>query len=534
MSDPDVLVAGAGPVGLTMAAELLRHGVGCRIVDRLAEPTGWVKAVGIQPRTLEMWDDWGIAREAIDDGLWMRGQIVYMDGSEVQRIDLAVPDGTFGFLALPQDRVERLLLRRLERLGGRVERPRELRSFEQDADGVTAAFDDGPVRTGYLVGCDGAHSAVRRGLGLSFEGDAFPEEYMLGDVEIDWSQPEGYGLRFLAKAPDGSPDILVAIPLPGHRRYRISMLAAPELRSDTIAEHGIATDSAGPSLEQLQAVVDRLVPGRPAIGNLRWSSVFRISHRIVDRYAVGRAFVCGDAAHIHPPTGAQGANTGMQDAYNLAWKLALAVRGLAAPALLDSYDAERRPVGEEVVGRTVRAARTQSLVDAGDQYRAALMREGQLLVGYPDSPLVGAVADGGATAGPAPGDRAPDVDGLAREGVGFPVRLHELLRGTAHVALVHVDAPLDEAAALEVERVARALADRCAGALRSYVIVRGDGPAATPAGVPVIRDSGGAFAAAYGLGAPAVCVVRPDGYIVALTRSLDAGGPGGVLARTFA
>ena len=533
MPDPDVLVAGAGPVGLTMAAELLRHGVGCRVVDRLAEPTGWVKAVGVQPRTLEMWDDWGIAREAIDDGRWMRGQIVYVDGEEAQRVDLAVPDGTFGFLALPQDRVERLLLRRLERLGGRVERPRELRSFEQDADGVTAVLDDDRVRTGYLVGCDGAHSAVRRGLGLSFEGDAFPEEYMLGDVEIEWSQPEGYGVRFLAKAPDGSQDILVAIPLPGHRRYRISMLAAPELRSDTIAEHGIATETAGPSLEQLQAVVDRLVPGRPVVGNLRWSSVFRISHRIVDRYAVGRAFVCGDAAHIHPPTGAQGANTGMQDAYNLAWKLALAIRGLAAPGLLDSYDAERRPVGEEVVGRTVRQAREQSMTDAAGGLRAALMREGQLLIGYPDSPLVDG-AGGAAGSGPAPGERAPDVDGLEREGVGFPVRLHELLRGPVHVALIHADAPLDEAAALEVERVARALADRCAGALRSYVIVRGDDPAATPVGVPVIRDRGGSFAVAYGLGAPAICVIRPDGYIASLTPSLDAGGPGGVLARTFA
>ena len=151
-------------------------------------------------------------------------------------------------------------------------------------------------------------------------------------------------------------DLLVCIPLPGVNRYRMSMLVPDDLATPKVPEgevaHGIEAGRS-PELHHIQAVLDRLSPQPTKASNMRWSSVFRISHRLVDRYGVGRVFVAGDAAHIHPPTGAQGMNTGLQDAYNLGWKLALAVHGGAADALLDSYHAERHPVGEEVVGRTV-------------------------------------------------------------------------------------------------------------------------------------------------------------------------------------
>jgi 2-polyprenyl-6-methoxyphenol hydroxylase-like FAD-dependent oxidoreductase len=188
--------------------------------------------------------------------------------------------------------------------------------------------------TGFEQDADGAHSAVRR----AFEGAAFEEPYMLGDVEVDWSAPRGYGIR----STHETDDALVCIPLPGRGQYRMSMLVPDEL-----------TNGDTPQLHHIQAVLDRLSPEPTTARNLRWSSVFRISHRIVDAYGKGRVFVAGDAAHIHPPTGAQGMNTGIQDAHNLAWKLALAFSGHAAPGLLETYDAERRPVGEEVVRRTV-------------------------------------------------------------------------------------------------------------------------------------------------------------------------------------
>jgi pentachlorophenol monooxygenase len=307
----------------------------------------------------------------------------------------ALPDVPFGFIGIPQYETERILRDRLTSLGTQVERDVRLVGFEQDDEGVTATLEgpDGEetVRTAYLVGADGAHSVVRKTLGLSFEGGAFADQYMLGDVEVDWSLPPGLAVRSTHTLEDGTVDGLVAIPLKGDGRYRMSMLVPSHLSTaagggDGI-DHGFGS-GATPTLEDIQVVIDRLAPEPATARNLRWSSVFRISHRIVDRYSVGRVFVAGDAAHIHPPTGAQGMNTGIQDAHNLAWKLALAVSGKASATLLDSYDAERRPVGEEVVGRTVVSAREGIGADSNDP-TFVIRREGQLLIDYDGSPPAG-------------------------------------------------------------------------------------------------------------------------------------------------
>ncbi|MFI8509979.1 FAD-dependent monooxygenase [Streptomyces sp. NPDC085460] len=538
----DVLVVGAGPVGLTAALELRRQGVACRIVDRLPERLPYAKAVGVQPRTLEVWDRMGLVRAALEAAVPMRGQYVYVDGVEQGRYDLVLPpEVPYGFAALPQYETERLLEEALARHGTRIERGTALDSFTQDPDGVTARLTDATgareeLRTGYLVGCDGAHSTVRKGLGLSFEGGAFPEEYMLGDVEVDWDLPEGYGLRSMRLDGDGAvDDVLVCIPLPGRRRYRMSMRVPPGLSAQDTGPgarvaHGL-DGGAAPGLADIQAVLDRLSPQRTTASALRWASVFRISHRIVDRYGEGRVFVAGDAAHIHPPTGAQGMNTGIQDAYNLAWKLALAVEGAASAGLLASYDAERRPVGEEVVGRTVRHATGGGVQADPEDPETLMLREAQLLVGYRGSPAVDPPGDG---PGPGPGDRAPDCGGLAGPIATYPVRLYDVLRDRRTVLLLYGTGYGSGGVAGRDDLASTAW--RATGGRVDVCAIRPpDGPAGAGP-LPVYRDTGGEFAARYAVDPhrPTAFVVRPDGCLGARLADPDPTRLTAHLARVFA
>jgi 2-polyprenyl-6-methoxyphenol hydroxylase-like FAD-dependent oxidoreductase len=516
----DVLVAGGGPVGLMMACELRRHGVSCRIIDPLPEPTNQCKAIGVQPRTLEIWDDMGIVADAIDAGLWLRGMRGYVNGKQTVELFLELPDMPYGFLALPQYETERILTAQLNRFDVVVERKAALKAFHQHDNEVIVEVTrpQGPpeeLRCRYLVGCDGAHSTVRHRLGLPFDGDRYAEQYMLGDVEVHWDLPHGWSYRFLHMTDGKIDDLLVCIPIPGKSRYRLSMLASPELLVEQPPgiDHGLPSNGPKPTVGHIQAVVDRLAPAGTEVDRLRWSSVFGVSHRIVPRYGAGRVFLAGDAAHIHPPTGAQGMNTGIQDAYNLAWKLALVIKGAAHPGLLESYDAERRPVGEDVVGRTHRRAEEQrrGQVDTG---RDQLMKDAQLLVNYRDSAGVAEnwmTGDAGRTP-PCAGDRAPDVLGLRREGVGFPLRLFDVLRGTQYVLLLYVDSGEPNLIAVGAE-VGASVQARYGKLIRSYMIVAQAVRPWTIHGLPVLRDTDEQFRRVYPGTPSSVYIIRPDGYI---------------------
>lgn len=542
MSELSVLVVGAGPVGLSTAAELRRHGVECRIIDELAQPRRYAKAVGVQPRTLEVWQSLGVLRQALDAAIPLRGQLLYVNGTRTHELPLVVPpDIPYGFVALPQYETERLLTDHLALRGTQVERRVRLSSFTQDPDGVTAELA-GPsgtetVRCRFLVGCDGAHSVVRKGLGLRFDGDAFPEEYMLGDVEVDWSLPEGFVIRSTHQVNGHTDDLLMCVPLPGAKRYRMSMMVPPHLSStpasppagppgSVAVQHGMEADRA-PQLADLQAVLDRLAPEPTTASALRWSSVFRISHRLVDRYGEGRVFVAGDAAHIHPPTGAQGMNTGIQDAHNLAWKLALVLTGDAPASLLTSYDAERHPVGEEVVGRTVRHAREGIDADPDDP-SLVVRREAQLLVNYRGGPIVAeSIPD---VRGPQPGDRAPDCRGLVREVVGFPLRLFDLLPGLGHTLLLYAD---DAADAADFDDISHRVRARAPGLLDTYAVLA-PGAGAEGLLLPALRDAAGEFRTAYGAQGPSAYLVRPDGYLGYRATPATAAGLLRHLDRAFA
>ncbi|CAN5468442.1 FAD-dependent monooxygenase [soil metagenome] len=526
--DTDVLIAGAGPIGLTAAIELHRRGIACRIVDPLTEPPQYAKAVGVQPRTLEVFEGMGILHAILDESIPMRGQVVYVNGAKVGELELGLPaDVPFGFICVPQYATERVLRDDLAQRGVGVERGVRVTGFTQDDDGVTVALSDGSVRARYLIGADGAHSIVRKTLGCSFEGAAFEEQYMLGDVEVDWSLPRGWAVRAMHQTDGKTDDLLVCIPLPGRGRYRMSMLVPPELSGASTTTDGVAhgfEGSRAPQLEHIQAVLDRLSPEPVTARNLRWSSVFRISHRIVDSYGSGRVFIAGDAAHIHPPTGAQGMNTGIQDAHNLAWKVALAVRGEAADGLLASYDAERRPIGEEVVGRTVASARAGIGADSSDP-GYVMRREAQLLISYAGSPIVAAGA----------GQRAPDASGLRRDSVTAPFRLFSLLDRRDHTVLLYAGPGVTEV--VELEAAANAARRVAHGHVEVYVVAAPDARVAETV-LPLVVDSEGSFAEQYGASEVSVFVLRPDGYLGLASVGVSAGDLDAILvshlASTFA
>lgn len=520
-----VLVVGAGPVGLTMAGELMRHGVPCRIIDRLAAPSLYCRAIGVTPRTLEVWEHMGVARAMIDAGLWLRGHRVMVNGAVVAE----APSGLEGVpypltLGLPQYATEAILERHLARHGIVVERATSLDTLAQTDDRVTVRLTrgDGTVEEAgfsHVVGCDGAHSTVRKALALGFEGEAYPFDFMLGDAAVDLDLPRGVHLRALRMGEDGLTGFLVAIPLPEPGRYRLSMFAPDDLAIDAAPPrgdaHGIQAERAIPTLEQLQAVASAVLPDA-VLSDLRWSSIFRISLRLAERYGSGRVFIAGDAAHIHPPTGGQGMNTGIQDAYNLGWKLARVVRGEADASLLASYEAERRPVAKAVLERT--HAQTMSFAEGktrGGGNGDTRLEDSQLPVTYRGTAWVQDCRSDAAAAPLAAGDRAPDAIGLRLPGLGFTQRLFELLRGAEPILLLQVanQAAVDELA-FQMARLRSLCPD-----LRAYAIAATD--IAPVPGLSVIHDSEGSFASAYAGGTTAVWLVRPDHYIGFAADELD-------------
>lgn len=325
----DILIVGAGPTGLMMAIELKRRGFSVRIIDKDEDRAGQSRAIAIQPRSLEIFEQLGIVDRFLSEGLKVQGLNLIGQNRKLAHIDFSSLPSSYKFiLSLEQGKTEKILEDYLASLNVRVERKTELLSFEERGDQVEAMLTTGSLAVSWLIACDGAHSPIRKALGLTFEGKTLHEEFTLADVRIDWTYPHNEGVGFF-----NSQGFLVTLPLPDPGRYRMIYQSEPTLEKAT---------------ELLQKYSS--VPCQ--VSDPRWIAKFTINSRTAPRYSTRRVFLVGDAAHIHSPVGGQGMNTGWQDAHNLAWKLDLVHRNKAKKELLDTYDLERRGFGEQLLKGT--------------------------------------------------------------------------------------------------------------------------------------------------------------------------------------
>jgi 2-polyprenyl-6-methoxyphenol hydroxylase-like FAD-dependent oxidoreductase len=448
----DVLIVGAGPTGLMLACQLARRGIDVLLIDRHAGPARETRALGVQARTMEIYAHLGIVDEALALGKPARGLDLWADGRHTARVPLGEAGASltpypFVFI-LGQDDNERLLGARLAHLGGAVRWQTELVALEQQPGGVRATLrlPGGGIRdvqAAWVAGCDGAKSAVRGLNGIGFPGAPYEHVFFVADVsarggmvadEVNvflWR--EGFHLFFPMRGGEGGDD--------DHWRI-VGIVPAPLRGRDDLAFADVL-----PSVRQEAGA-------RLQVSACRWFSTYRIHHRAAERFRDRRCFLLGDAAHIHSPVGAQGMNTGLQDAYNLAWKLAAVLRGEAAESLLDSYAAEREPVARRLLATTDRAfrlvvsghplaglLRTRVLARVAAQ---AMRRDGvqrrafrfvsQLAIHYRDGPLAQTAGSWPATA-PQAGDRFPWLQ-LAFEAGAAPQGLFERLDDTRWTLLV--------------------------------------------------------------------------------------------------
>ena len=419
--DAPVVIVGAGPTGLTAACALLAGGVRVRVLERAAEPARTSRALGLQPRGAEVLERLGAFGDLPQRSLPIRQVAVNVGGRELGRLAVGRPTPLVqrpGVL-VSQAEIESALRDRLTALGGAVEWGRTLADLRPDVGGVDVVLADGEaLRADWVIGCDGAHSRVRGAAGIEFPGVPLVERFLLADVHVELGLPRDTVAVWLR-----GDDLLAAFPLPGPDLWR---LMAPAPGATDVAPDAV--------LDVLVSLLDRHTGTAPDVRGCDWTSTFRIHRRLASSYRRGRVLLAGDAAHIHSPFGGQGLNTGIGDAENLAWKLAMVIRGRAGEALLDTYAAERRPVAEEVL------ASTSSLtgVVLGGSAPARLLRD-HVLVPLMNAPLVQrlvweqasqlrvsyrrrALAHRCWRPRPRPGDRVADAAGSRED--GRPSRLH--------------------------------------------------------------------------------------------------------------
>ncbi|WP_052723668.1 FAD-dependent monooxygenase [Paenibacillus wulumuqiensis] len=571
----DVLIVGAGPTGLTLAIELMRRGVSCRIIDKAAEPSRQSKALGIMARTLELLDHSGITEQLVEQGQPVKAVQVRSGTSILADVELTpIIRSRYPYiLTLPQSRTEQVLYERLTMQGGIVERSTELVALEQlQGEGadlsdttvqatITSAKGSEMIRTRWVVGCDGAHSTVRHLLGLSFGGDAIAQQFGLADVHVHWPvKPEGVRI-YLHQGY-----IAAFFPMP-EERYRVIIAAPPDApftgeqrqsgssahgQTDVTSSHGEWSrpepddaegeyaplnsnhnGSAEMALPDIQRIVDACMPERDRVElyDPIWTARFKVNERKVEHYRRGAVFLAGDAAHIHSPVGGQGMNTGIQDAVNLAWKLALVCNGQASAAILDSYDEEREPVARALLRWTGLFTRLvisrlrplafmrNTAAPLLSSRRFVQLRMAERLsetgIRYPHSQIV-RQGKGWHRGMPLPGDRAPD-GGRPDRGVVSGKHVLLIFPGTVQPELAPFSAVRQDVEDLE-ERDERPLWMRVSDSWRNVIdlsVLLPDQPLMLPQPLPAYYevDHAQLLHRLYGMERGGYVLLRPDGYI---------------------
>jgi 2-polyprenyl-6-methoxyphenol hydroxylase-like FAD-dependent oxidoreductase len=519
-----ILIVGAGTTGLAMACELARHGAPVRVIDKLSGINPHCRACSVHARTLEIFQDLGIVEEILAEGHKILGMSQYANGERFMHSSGDEIDSPFPYTVnLEQCKTESALERLLRTYGIEVERETELVAISARPDAVVATIQCGNsseevVETPWLIGCDGAHSRVRHLNHLHFPGMEDLHQYCLADVTI-----EGALARDEIHAFMGDRGLLFFFPLPQGRWI---------LAADLPAQHDAVKEQ--PSLDDVRAIASERGPAGVRISDPRWLAYFRINYRAARHYRHERIFLAGDAVHIHSPMGGQGMNTGIQDAYNLAWKLALVNRGRAPAALLDSYEKERRPVAEDVLTTTrMLTDRFEAFTNLSPEQRQQMYVNmvvppevakrmarhlEQLDLNYTKSPICHQHTGSHFgrtrfTSGPRPGEEAPDAKPLLHD--NRPTTLFELLRGPRHTLLLFPGAEHEARSWHRLEELALSVEKDLDDLINIYFVAieAGSVPSKPKIHGRLILDPERSLHYRYGAETECLYLIRPDGYV---------------------